>query len=519
VATDPAAVVAPTPASRIVQEVTWVESRSPDEPYALDDTTMPHTIVYNISTDDFTVGIPTTGWDDRLVGDDRSSRKPSFVGNTIDDVNFLQNRLVFLSDSNLIMSKTADIFDFWRATANRVLVSDPIDIASSATEVDGLKHLILHNKDMLAIASNAQFKLSGTEALTPTTAAMELTTRFNAQVGTPPVGMGNSVFFPTKYGDSSGIHEYKAEDYIDQDQGFQITHHVIGYMPGNMTRLAASPNVEILVVTTDGAPTNQIFVYEQFTLDRKKTQMAWSKWILPEGNNIQHMEFDGDTLRLMIEQGGKLYLKTIQLYATISTDFREEIFLDDKIELTTVDGITATLPAGYVLDPNAVAYIGTTNTRYPLFKVNYTEAGGTITLSEDIRDGVNPATFSLGALFNQGSRYKPTRPFIYDDKDIADTADNLRVNNIVISVVDTNNVSMTILSEYSGNKTINRLARTLGVSNNKVGVVPFETRDWRYSYKQRAELADFEFFTEGPYNMTVASIRWEGQLHRASKRI
>lgn len=518
VSTDPDGSLATAIGNRKMEEVTWVETRSPDEPYRITQNSMPHTIFYDVTLDKFNASVPALGWDDRLVGDNSSVRVPSFVGNTIDDIQFIQKRLVFLSDNNIVMSKTGDIYDFWKRSAVKTIATDPIDISSTATGIDQLKHMALHNKDLLCVAANAQFKIPAQDALTPTNATISLTTRFDVQTDVAPVGMGNSMFFPTTYGDSSGIHEYKAEDYIEQDKGFQITHHVIGYLPGNITELVSSPNLELLVVRTDQTAANEFFVYEQFTLDNKKTQMAWSKWILPAEDDIQGMYFNGTKLELYIRNYTYLLLKEINLYDRASTSNKNAIFLDNKLELISSDGLTVTLPAYYVPYGDEVLYQGLDGTAYPLFEVGYTINGSTITFDENIKAvGASTANVFFGRPFT--SRYRPTRPFVYDEKEVADTEDKIRVHAYTVAVVDTHHLDMDIISDYYDTKTVEKVARKLGLGNNKVGVIPFITDDWKYPVKQRADLAEVEFYTSGPYNLTIASIRWEGQINRSSRRI
>lgn len=516
-AIDPDVVLAPTEAQRVLSEVTWVETRSPDEPYEIDETTMPHTILYNRATDDFTVGPPAIGWNDRMTGDNNTIRLPTFIGSTIDNMSYMQKRLIFLSENSAVMTRTDDIYDFWRASANTLLTSDPIDIASSAPATDSLQHLIQHNKSLLVFASNAQFKISGDTAITPETVAMPQTTSFDCQTGVPPVSMGNSIFFPTTYGESSGIHEYTAEANTTQDNGFPITHHVVGYLPGEVTQLVSSPNLEMMAVTTDGAAGNELFIYEQFTSGDSKSQMSWSKWTLPTNNNIVKIYFSKAALNVLVIENSKLIHKKFQMYSSVNTVKRETIFLDDRIEVTSTDNLTITLPTDYP-DTADILVIGTMNTTYPLFQIPYTRVGQVITFDDgdiSVAGQGNPKVF-VGVPFR--SEYTPTRPYVYNDG-VPDTADTLRINSFVLSVVDTSEITMSTATDYSNPVDYRHTARTLGTQSSALGSVPFESTDWKFPFRHRADLAVPTFFTESPYNMSIIGLRWVGQVHKNKQRI
>lgn len=517
VATNPDSIIAATPAARVLEEVTWVETRDPDQPYAFDATTMPHTILYDEGTDSFTCGEPPVGWDERKAGDDDSVKVPTFVGTTIDNISYMQRRLVLLADNTVEMTKTNDIYDFWKASANRLVTSDPISIASSAMSTDSLKHMIPHNKDLLVLAQNAQFKIPGDTAITPETVAMPLTTEFECQTDVAPVAMGNAVFFPTTYGESSGVQEYTAQRNTTQDKGEPITHHVIGYLPGNLTHLTASPNLEMLALTTSGSLSNELFVCEQFTEQGKKLQLSWSKWTLPAGNVIEGLHLSGDRLDVLVNESGNLVLKRINMYASISRQRREQLFIDDRVELTSTDGLTVTLPANYPIDANTRVY-GDTNAKYPLQEETYTINGSVLTFTKGsiLPAGASEANVIIGRRYT--SKYKPTRPFIYSEG-IPDTTDPIRVSAFFLSVVDTSELSMKITSDYFDDTQIDLSARIVGQNSFTVGKVPFETNDWKFPFKNKADLADAEFFTDSPYNLTIAGIRWEGLVNKTSKRI
>ena len=493
----------------VMDEVVWTESRSPTEPYAFLESTLPHTIVYDGTN--FTFGTPVLGWEDREKGDDESVPIPEFVGKPITALGQFQKRLVLISGNDLEMTVTDNLFNWWKQSALDLLVTDPISITSNSTGIDVLQYIVEHNRDLMIIASNGQFKIDGTQGITPQTVAMPLTTSQEIQISVPPVSIGSSVFLPINYGTSTGVTEYTGQR--DQSDNAQpITHHVIGYMEGEAELLASSPNLEMLALTTTDSPDNVVFIYEQFTDGGKKLQRAWSSWELPTGTKILHLAFRRDKLTLIVRVGTQVLLKTIDMYSRVGIN-TSEVYLDDLVTLTS-DGSTVTLPNQYVATSDTVV-IGGDGTNYPLFKIGYTQAGTVLTFDKSVSTG--SSTVYVGQPYR--SAYKPTRPFREDDNGIAITSDRIRINRYVLDVVDTERVTMTTYAKYSTPPDQTKSHRVLNTLTNSVGSIDMYTGTFQFSYSQNADYAEAEFWTEGWLGMTIAGISWKGQYHRSSGRL
>ena len=108
----------------------WKECVRPDLENEFDTKTMPHVLVREA---DGTFTFKTAEWNSRESGDDDSNPIPSFIGETINDIFYYRNRLGFLSGENVILSRSADFFNFWMASAIEVQDTDPIDLAVSVS--------------------------------------------------------------------------------------------------------------------------------------------------------------------------------------------------------------------------------------------------------------------------------------------------------------------------------------------------------------------------------------------------
>ena len=89
---------------------------------------------------------------ERTVGDDTTNPFPSFANYdetdnldglfTINDIFFHRNRLGFISDENVILSETADYFNYFSTTVLSILDTAPVDVAVSNNQVAILKSAI-----------------------------------------------------------------------------------------------------------------------------------------------------------------------------------------------------------------------------------------------------------------------------------------------------------------------------------------------------------------------------------------
>lgn len=497
-----------------LREVTWVESRKPTGKHKFNKQTLPVELVYNMNTDSFALSY--MNFEDRKVGDDVTNKLPAFVKSKITAISYFQKRLVIVSENDVSMSRTDDIYNFFKQSVVQLLVTDPIGIASTYTEVDYIKHVIPHNRDLMFVASNGQFKIDGSTALTPQTVSMPLTTSYECQTDIAPVSMGNNVLLPITYGDSAGIQEYRREKNVDADVAHPLTHHIIGLMKGRLRNLVANGNLEMMLVTTDEAGLNKVFVYEQYSEFGEHRQRSWSVWEFHTNSNILGITFNESIIRMLVREGTNLVMKEIELYAKVTSD-ENEVFLDDRIEFNALT--FATLPRGYVVTDNH-KLICADRSNFPLTEVPFTTEldnnGDTVILFER-QTSSSDCLFYLGIPYS--SRYRPTRPYRYTENGIAITTDRVRVNRFTVNVANTNTLKFKIISPYVEYDDQEFNARIVGNLNNLLDVIPFHTGDIQFSYGQNADDAECELYTDNHLNLTISGLAWSGQYHETSQRM
>ena len=267
----------------------WKETVKPDIQVALDSTTLPHSLIrtadgnfrftqldgttYQVGGTDFT----TPKYGQRVAGDEDSAPTPSFIGRKLNDLFFHRNRLGFLSDENVIMSRAGEFFDFFPETVTQLLDTDPIDIASTHTKVSILRHAISFDEELLLFSDQTQFIMSGEATLTASNVAINVATEFEADRQTKPKGAGSNVFFTFPKGDFTGMREFFIASDTDTKQADDITANVPVFIPKNVFKITSATNENILAILSSDTP-NCIYIYQYYVSSGKRLQSAWHKW-------------------------------------------------------------------------------------------------------------------------------------------------------------------------------------------------------------------------------------------------
>lgn len=263
--------------------------------------TMPH----QLQQDPYQVGslhfcFKAADWSSRACGDDDTNPIPSFVNSTINDVFFHRNRLGVLSGENVIFSEASGYFNFYRTTVRALLDSDPIDVAVSQNEVSILKAAVPIQDNLLLFSELNQFTLSAAQLLTPAEVTVDQSTKFECDLTASPVGAGNSVFFGTKGGSFAGVREYYTDNSTEIKDATLVTQHVPHYLEGNIRRMVASTNEDMLICLTSSVK-SEVYIYKYYDSANERLQSSWSKWTFD--TDIVDMSFNNSDLYITFADG------------------------------------------------------------------------------------------------------------------------------------------------------------------------------------------------------------------------
>ena len=326
----------------------WQETVAPDTKTTFDNSTMPHILIrtadgnfrftqvdgstYTISSTDYDVPL----YGQRICGDEDSVPDPTFIGRKLNDIFFHRNRLGFLADENVIMSRAGEFFEFFPQTITQVLDTSPIDVASTHTKVSILRHAISFDEELLLFSDQTQFILKGGATLTAENISINVTTEFETDKNIRPVGAGSNVYFGFNKGNFTGIRELFIASDTDTKQADDITANVPKYIPSNVFKLTSATNENILIALSSDEP-NAMYVYQYYISQNRRLQSAWSKWTLGSSNpltdTILNIDFIENELFIINQRSDGVYLEKINVSPAL-TDTGETYLthLDRKLD-------------------------------------------------------------------------------------------------------------------------------------------------------------------------------------------
>lgn len=483
----------------------WVESVAPNTQFQLDAATMPH-LLTKTGTSTFSFGQAT--WEERATGDDETNPLPSFIGNTISDINDFQGRLVLLSGVNFVMSRTRKYTNFFRQSATALSDDDPIDV-SSAVGTFELKKSVKHNRDMILFSDNAQFIVFGRAALTPQNTSLVLTSEFTADLNATPVGAGANIYFTFTYGDYVGVQEYFVEGTSDTNNARTITTNVNQYLKGKSIQLISSTNFNKLCVrTTDNL--KEVYLYEYIWQNNQKVQSSWSKMIF--NKDLVQAFFRNSILYIITKDGTKFELIDMNLDNAVDTGLPYKVHLDEKIVRT---GVNTTFTIPYDVDDidnyRCIQGAGCPNTGLPVKILS--ESSGTVTLNSDMNGG----TVYFGRAYN--CKYVPTNPYVKD-------ADGNKIGNIIhkiksfiLQFVNTGNLTCTVTDTFGYSAEFKFIGRYIGSPNNLVGQPALDAGIFKIPFKKDITKGTLTITSDSHLPLGIINIDWIGDYRTRSKHI
>lgn len=306
----------------------WDETVAPNQVNALNSETMPHCLVREA---DGTFTFAPFSWAPRRVGDEQTNPAPTFIGRTIRDVFFYQNRLGFLVDENVVFSCSGDFGNFWRNTVLDYVATDVVDVAAATKNVALLNYAVPMNHGILCFADQTQFSLTnGEDGLTPESVAIQPVMHYEVNPEVRPVQIGTEVYFCGDQNSSSVVWEYTRMEEAEALAAAEITAHVPRYLPKGLKQLIPAANNRALFAVTGGP---SLFPYQFYWNGNEKLQSAWREWRF-DGDVLSGTHIDGE-LYLIVRRGGTVSLQKINLeIGAKPAEQLDQVYLDRRVALT-----------------------------------------------------------------------------------------------------------------------------------------------------------------------------------------
>ena len=542
------------------EEGQWEETLKPGINFKFNYDTMPHVLIrqsdgnfifarvdggtYTVSGTTF----PLPLWGERTVGDLVTAPNPSFVGNKINNVFFFRNRLGFLSDDNVVLSRVSEFFNFFPETVLSVIDSDPIDVAASHTKVSILKHAKTMGQELILFSDQTQFVLSASsDALTPKTANVNVATEFENDTNSVPVSSGRSIYFLIKKGLFAGVREYVTMEDLTIKEAADITIHVPKYIPANIFKMAASTNEDVLVLIGTDNP-NKLYINRWLYGEKgQKILNAWSTFILNSNKTILNVDFIDTDLFLVVRNSNNVTsiekLPFESNFTETNADF--EFHLDHKLTESSTDVSVAyvastntttwTLPyrtyaqmavvGRHLASGETSTFISAPNTSAinlsagQVISTTTTNTDGstlTITATGDYR----LSKVIIGEPYEMHYRFSAQRLTEQVSGGSGEfISGRLQLHHFYIKFENTGFFKVEVTPENRDTSTHKFTGNLLGAASSTIGSVNLETGTFRVPIMSRADRVDIDIKNSTFLPTKLNSAEYEARFHMRSRRV
>lgn len=499
---------------------TWKETVAPGIAISLDATTMPHVLIREANG---TFTFKPATWTNKPVGDAKSNANPSFVGSTINDLFYFQNRLGFLSDENFIQSEAGQYFNLFRTTVVSLLDSDPIDVNAATNKVAILSHAVSFNKQLLLFSKQQQFVVDSAELMTPKHVPIKPTTDFYVNTRAKPVASGRNVYFSMDKGDWSSVREYFVDLNNLTNDASDVSSHVPMYIPSGIIKLAAGVSEDIMVALSENDRT-KLYIYKYYFSGNEKLQSSWSSFNFT--GTILNCDFVRSNLYLVISRAEGVFFEKMDMSiggAVVGEPYR--VKLDRKVQLATsalsFDGTYTVINStaiGYL--PNdgtyrVVAQGGGTIKAGQLFDVLY--SGGITKVLGDVT--ASKLTFGRQYLFRYSVSPLCVRLQSYTGAKSADTEGRTQVRRISFNHADTGYYTVKVTPEARATYTYIFSGKVTGTSTASIGTDTLATGRLNVPVVSRNTTTGIVIESDQPLPVAILSADWEANYVKRSRPV
>jgi hypothetical protein len=504
-------------------EGVWEECPAPNLEIEIDKDTMPIKLVRELPGSTYANGrflAQSIDYKQRNVGDDDTNLVPSFIGSKIEKMLFFRNRLVVLSQGNVVLSKTNDFFNFFSTTAMAESTDDPIDLQASSTFPTTLHDGIEVNSGLLIFSSNQQFMLTtDSDALTPTTAKINYLSSYNYNPKTVPFSLGITSGFINSTGKNSRIFEMADIRREGEPTVLEQSKLISKLLPISIDRPTVSKENSLLLLGSVGS--NEVWGFRFYNNGEKRVQSAWFRWSL-SGNLVHHVILD-DVYYVVVKNDTQYTLESIDVKKQDGTTFigteNYPIHLDRHTQMSALSSgsystsskkTTFTRPTGFASTAQIAIY--NHNNGSDLGRYAEANTGPNADILE-VEGNWTGTPFMLGFLYD----YIVELPTIYvtqqtGDKSRSDTRSSLVLHRLHLAFGATGNIDTVIkrkgrvdyTTNFNAVEFDNYSASSEPILQDHIHTVPI--------YERNTNL-NIQIKSTHPSPATLHSMNWEGDYN------
>lgn len=499
-------------------------------------------VVNNLEGDTFTVDTVATQtlpgttwatqyWEQRLVGDENSNPSPSFVDSYITGMSFFKNRLVLMSNENIICSVAGNFLKFYAETVITAIDSDPIDLSAGAVTRIEFRDGIQESTGLLLFADNSQYILqTRTEAFSPATAELNLITSYSHSTSIPPVDLGGSVVVLEENNTSVAVNQLNIKaSTVTAPNKIELSKIIPSYIPNEVHTTLNSLSVSLMGILSDREPKN-LYLFRYYTQENERLLASWFRWTFPA--NILMCEFHEDEIYIILDTDdgpvichSELMTETpggAILFEGKYIDLRMDLFdyypsksyvsADDQTKIFLKDG--AYIPNGTV----SLVKISTNDFGYAsLPTVNYNAAAPVGQKYYVLVDGDQTSEqYAIGYQINSEARFPG---FYIKRENIADETNIPVVHRVHLFSHESGpfEIQLNVPGRNTFTQTLPQITANLSIANQ---VPMIRTADNTIPIMTKGTDADLKLICKAPFPLAIVSLEWEGTYNnKGIKRI
>jgi hypothetical protein len=277
----------------------WKEGIGHNQSPGLTASTMPHRLL-NTGTNTFTLeAIP---WGERIAGDDATNAHPSFVGKTIKKAFWHDDRLGFLSEDNIILSRAKEPYEFYAFSARTHTLADPIDVNCASVRPTKLHAVKPARQGLVLFSKNQQFLIYSDDGpLTPPSTKIRPISNMEMSDTVDPIDIGTHFNFISKTPNFVRVFAMQTKGLGESPDILDIGRVVNEWITIDVDTLVASIQNEFIAMSAQNS--NEIYFYRTYSDGKELLMESWFKWSLP--GTVQSMALDQDDMYCVTKQGNQ----------------------------------------------------------------------------------------------------------------------------------------------------------------------------------------------------------------------
>lgn len=467
-----------------------------------------------------------------ISGDTKSNPLPRFLnGGQVSYMGLFQDRLLIAAGAAVAVSAAGDYLNFFRSSVVTVPLKDPFEMVAQGSEDDTLRTSVVYNRNLVIFGDKRQYLISGTSALTPTSANMSAMTVYeNAE---KPVAAGGQIYYARNTESGIAIHQIQPGAYVDSAESFPASGAVTGYIPsrpnddyrqrfpvGELTAVPGSPAMLIVrsnADTAQGAPNRTLYVFSYIDAPDGRKQDAWHKWVFNEdsGSLLSVVYTQQGLLLFWVRRAKDFKLCLVADLLPLSAGLSTRPYLDSQRLFEETGHVDFVVPA---------INEGTANWS---FAADATSPAGRFLIGDSFVADKWFSTYSTILASSQNSAIKIgldfdssvmlTNPIARDQAGTAITSGRTVISRLLVNFKQTAGF-VTYRDTRGFREVVDHSAYTSNGASSQIGVIPVTTGVSTVPIGRECREYDLTISSKKWMPFTITGIEWIGQTFNRTPR-